>query len=324
MFRSIKVSLLVLGLAFAFPAAGGAVEFAAWLEALKAEALGKGIRQATLDAALDGIRPIPRVIELDRNQPEFKLTFTQYMNRVVPQKRIERGRRLLAENKALLEAVSAKFGVQARFLVALWGIESDFGRLTGGFRVIPALATLAHDGRRSKFFRIELLHALRIIDQGHVGAREMMGSWAGAMGQVQFMPSSFNNFAFDFDGDGRKDLWSTPGDIFASAANYLARSGWRGDKTWGREVTLPADFDRSQLGLKTRKPMSEWQALGVRRTNGGDLPKVEITASLITPTDTGRGPPFLVYGNYRTILKWNRSHFFALAVGRLADRIGGQ
>ena len=323
MFRSLKICLCAIGICLAGSAAAAA-EFTVWLEALKAEALGKGIKQATLDDAFAGVRPIPRVIELDRNQPEFKLTFEQYMSRVVPRKRVEKGRRLRAENKALLDAVSAKFGVQARFLVALWGIESDFGRLTGGFRVIPALATLAHDGRRGKFFRSQLFHALRIIDQGHIAARHMMGSWAGAMGQVQFMPSSFNNFAFDFDGDGRKDLWTTPGDIFASAANYLARSGWRGDKTWGRKVTLPADFDRSQLGLKRQIAMSEWQALGVRRANGGDLPKVEISASLITPTDKALGPPFLVYENYRTILKWNRSHFFALAVGRLADLIGDQ
>jgi membrane-bound lytic murein transglycosylase B len=146
----------------------------------------------------------------------------------------------------------------------------------------------------------------------------MVGSWAGAMGQVQFMPSSFLQFAVDFDDDGRKDLWTTPADIFASAANYLARSGWRYDKTWGRRVRLPEGFDRSLMGLEVERTLDDWQKLGVRRVNGDDLPRVEITASLITPSDEG-GPPFLVYSNYRTILKWNRSHFFALAVGRLAD-----
>lgn len=317
--------ILLIGAFLAFagqPAA--AADFPSWLDELRKEALAKGISAATVDKTLANLEPIPRVIELDRSQPEFTLTFRNYMDRVVTPARIEKARARFDQHKTLLDEVSKKHGVQARFIVALWGIESDFGRLTGGFDVIPALATLAHDGRRSAYFRGELLNALRIVDQGHIAPPNMRGSWAGAMGQVQFMPSSFLRFAVDFDGDGKKDLWSTLPDVFASAANYLARSGWNGDQTWGRQVRLPEGFDPALLQPKVRKSLKEWQQLGVRRANGTDLPTVDIQASLVRPTEgktTGDEPVFLVYGNYETILKWNRSHFFALAVGHLADAI---
>jgi membrane-bound lytic murein transglycosylase B len=298
-----------------------AVEFRVWLDELRTEALEKGISTKTVETALDGLQPIPRVIELDRRQPEFTLTYQDYMKRVVTDVRIKKARARYDEHKELLSKVSAKYGVQARFVVALWGIETDFGRITGGFDVIPALATLAHDGRRSTFFRAQLLNALTIVDQGHISADAMKGSWAGAMGQVQFMPSSFLNFAVDFDGDGRKNLWDSNEDIFGSAANYLARSGWNGDQTWGRRINLPEAFDLSLIDYKkVRRPIAFWQSLGVRRAGGGDLPNAELTASLVRPTD-GVDPTFMIYGNYRAILKWNRSHYFALAVGHLADAI---
>lgn len=296
--------------------------FDVWLRDLQREAAEKGIGQATIDSALVGLKPIPRVIELDRRQPEFTLTFQQYMDRVVPQSRVEKGKQRLNENRALLERVSKKYGVQARFIVAFWGIETDFGRVTGGFPVIAALATLAHDGRRSSYFRKELMYALEIVDRGHIGAKEMMGSWAGAMGQAQFMPSSFKSFAVDGDGDGRIDLWTNKADVFASAANYLARSGWKSDETWGRPVKLPEGFDTTAVGAKVRKPITAWHAMGVRRLDGGDLPKRDLKAAIVLG-DGKTGPAFLVYDNYHTILKWNRSIFFAVAVGSLADRIGG-
>lgn len=301
-----------------------ASDFQAWLDDLRKEAFAKGISPVTVEQTLTKLEPIPRVIELDRSQPEFTLTFRDYMDRVVTPTRVENARARYDEHKALLTEVARKHGVQPRFIVALWGIESDFGRLTGGFGVIPALATLAHDGRRSRYFRGELLNALQIIDQGHIGAAGMRGSWAGAMGQVQFMPSSFLRFAIDFDGDGRKDLWKTLPDVFASAANYLAGSGWNGDQTWGRRVTVPAGLDASLFNKNVRKSLKEWQELGVRRSSGADLPQVDIAASLVRPTEgktVGDEPAFLVYGNYEAILKWNRSHFFALAVGHLADAI---
>ena len=314
---------MALGLA-ASPAYADAKsgDFATWLSGLRAEAVAKGIRPATLDAALTGVTPIPRVIELDRHQPEFTLTFDQYMARVVPAKRVVKAREKYRENKALLDKIGAKFGVQPRFIVAFWGIETDFGRIGGGFHVIPALATLAYDGRRSAYFRQELLNALTIIDQGNVDADGMLGSWAGAMGQFQFMPSSFLHFAYDYDGDGKRDIWRNQGDAFASAANYLSKSGWRDDETWGRPVKLPKGFDKTLAGLETVKKISEWQALGVRRANGQDLPKRDLRASIVM-ADEKSGPAFMVYDNYRVTLKWNRSLFFAVAVGTLAERIGG-
>ena len=314
------VALISVLLLFAVP--GSAEDFQIWLGKLRVEAEGKGISQSVLDEALAGIQPIPRVIELDRRQPEFTLTFTQYRDRVVPQSRIKKGRVKYQENRDLLEEIGGKIGVQPRFIVALWGIETDFGRVTGGFKVIPALATLAHDGRRSAFFRKELLNALQILHEGHIAPKEMMGSWAGAMGQSQFMPSSFLAHAVDYDGDGRRDIWTTRPDVFASAANYLAKSGWRADQTWGREVKLPPGFDFALADLKVRKPIGGWQALGVRQPDGGDLPTRQLSASIVLPEKGKMSPAYLVYSNYRTTLRWNRSTYFALAVGLLSDGIG--
>lgn len=311
------VSALVL---MSLPA--GAREFKAWLAELRAEAQAKGISDGILDAALGRIKPIPRVIELDRRQPEFTLTFRHYLDRVVPASRVRKGRAKFRANRALLEEIGAKIGVQPRFIVALWGIETDFGRVTGGFKVIPALATLAFDGRRGAYFRKELLHALQILDEGHISPQAMVGSWAGAMGQSQFMPSSFLAYAIDYDGDGRRDIWTTRQDVFASAANYLAKSGWRADQTWGREVILPAGFDAAMADLEVRKSIGDWQALGVRRADGGDLPKRRLAASIVLPEKGKMSPAYMVYNNYRTTLRWNRSTYFALAVGLLSDGIG--
>lgn len=302
-------------------AAENQTPFAEWLKAFRADARASGIRDATLDRALAGIGPIPRVIELDRRQPEFTLTFREYMDRVAPQSRVEKGRKRLGENRGLLQDIADKYGVQARFLVAFWGVETDFGRQTGGFPVVAALATLAYDGRRSAYFRKELIYALEIIDAGHVQPEGMIGSWAGAMGQTQFMPSSFRSYAIDYDGDGRIDLWNSRPDVLASAANYLKRSGWKKDETWGRAVRLPEGFDARHVGTGVVKTLAEWSALGLTRADGAPLPSRPLKASVIL-AEAGKGPAFLVYDNYRTILKWNRSTFFAIAIGSLADRIG--
>ncbi len=315
------VVMVAAALLFGAPARAADPDFAQWLDELRVEAAARGIRQRTLDRALTGVKPIPRVIELDRRQPEFTLTFEEYLDRVVPASRVETGRHKLAENRALLDRVAREYGVQARFIVALWGIESDFGRHGGGFSVIAALVTLAHDGRRSAFFRGQLFDALTILDEGHIEPEKMIGSWAGAMGQNQFMPSSFVRFAQDYDRDGRRDIWTTKADIFASAANYLERSGWRRDQDWGREVRLPAGFDHRLATLEINKSLAQWQALGVRRPDGGDLATDAPGASLVLPEGEG-GAAYLVHDNYATILKWNRSNFFAIAVGRLADAIG--
>ena len=200
-------------------------------------------------------------------------------------------------------------------------IETNFGQHTGGFPVIAALATLAHDGRRSSYFRGELLKALQIIEEGHITSKNMKGSWAGAMGQSQFMPSSFLSYAYDYNGDGRRDIWTTRNDVFASIANYLSSVGWRDDITWGREVIIPSTLNAKNLSeKKTVKRMAEWQSLGVRLTDRSDLPKRDLKSRLVMP-ERGQGRAFLAYENYNNILKWNRSNFFAIAVGSLADQI---
>lgn len=301
--------------------------FSDWLVDLRAEARSKGISDKTLDAALTGLKPIPRVVELDRRQPEFTWTFRKYMDNLVNDKRIETGKLKLAENAKMLTEISEKYGVQPRFLIAFWGLETDFGRLAEGyFPTIAALATLAHDGRRSKFFRQQLFTALKIIDQGHISAERMKGSWAGAMGHFQFIPTTFDAYATDYDGDGKIDIWGNQGDAYASAANFLSKAGWKGDEIWGREVKLPKGFDFNLAVLKVRKTLPQWQALGVRRVDGSSLPipssSAEMTASIVAPAGA-KGPAFLVYGNFRTIMVWNQSINYALAIGQLADRLVG-
>lgn len=304
-----------------FGAKAIAEEFNTWLDTLKIEARSKGISQSTIESSLSGIKPIPRVIELDRKQPEFTLTFKEYLRRVVSDRRIRIGKAKLVEHEKLLAEITIKYGVQPRYIIALWGIETDFGRITGGFPVISSLATLAYDGRRSKFFRKELFLALKIVDKGHITAKDMLGSWAGAMGQNQFMPSSFHAYAVDYNRDGSKDIWKTLPDIFASIANYLSKSGWQGDQTWGRAVRLPDKFSSKLLGRKIKKGLNQWHELGVRKLSGKDLPKRNLLSSIIRPEKGMVGPAFVVYHNYGVILKWNRSNYFATAVGTLSDNI---
>lgn len=294
-------------------------DFGTWLDALKAEARQRGISQTTLDTAFQGVEPVTRVLELDRRQPEFTQTFWTYLGRAVSETRISRGKKLLQEHAGLFAEVERKYGVQPRFLVSFWGLETNFGDYTGGFPVISALATLAHDERRADFFRAELFHALTILEAGHILPAKMSGSWAGAMGQPQFMPSTFTGYATDGDGDGKIDIWGSLPDVFHSAANYLSSVGWKGDETWGREVLLPPDFDLELAQLSVRKPISEWQAIGVRRSNGRALPQADISGSIVLPAGA-KGPAFLVYQNFRSTMVWNRSILYALAVGYLADR----
>lgn len=299
----------------------GEDDFAAWLAEFRTEALAAGISRQTVDAALSEVEaPLPRVIDLDRKQPETTETLKDYVAARVNRVRVNNGRRMMNLYPTWLGRVEREYGVQRRFIVALWGIETSYGEHSGGLSVIQTLATLAYDRRRGTFFRKELLEALRILDAGHIPLRRMKGSWAGAMGQFQFMPSSFRRFAVDADGDGRIDIWRSVPDALASAANYLALAGWKDDQTWGRPVTLPGTFDYALAGLNTRLPLSRWQSLGVRRSNGSALPRRNLDASLILP-DGPEGPAFLVYDNFRAILRWNRSTSFAVAVGTLADRI---
>lgn len=298
-------------------------EFRVWLETLRLEAIDSGISAATVNIALANVALVERIIELDRNQPEFKLDFWGYVSRVVTNARIEQGRIHLETHRELLEDVQLRYGIPPHVLVAAWGIESNYGRTQGSSPVISSLVTLAYDERRSAFFRAELLHALKIIDEGHIELDDMKGSWAGAMGQLQFMPSTFVDYARDGDGDGRKDIWNNPADAVESAANFMASAGWQAGIIWGRQVQLPAEFDAKLQGLDTRKALREWQALGIRTIGGGDLPSVAVKGSVVIPAD-GIEPAFMVYQNYRTIMRWNRSHLFAISVGHLADRISGK
>lgn len=319
--RATAFSLALAGL-FASPARSDEA-FQAWLGALRAEAEADGISAETLDQALTGVEPIARIIELDRRQPEFTESFWRYLDQRVTDQRIERGRALLAEQAALFREVERRYGVQPRFLAAFWGLESNYGSAPGDYPVIDALVTLAYDTRRGDFFRTQLLDALRILDQGDIAYDRMKGSWAGAMGHVQFIPSTFAHYAVDEDGDGRRDIWDSLPDALASAANFLSQIGWDHNSTWGREVRLPADFPWELAGLDQRKTLGEWQALGVRRADGRDLPASPRTAALVAPGGHA-GPAFLVYQNFRVILNWNRSVTYAVAVGHLADRLAGQ
>ena len=300
--------------------------FDSWLANLRAEAKSRGISKNVLDAALGGAKPIKRVIELDRKQPEFTMTFAQYMKKIVSDRRIRKAREKLREHDKILTKISKKYGVQKRFIVTFWGVETNFGQYLGSFNVPHALATLAHDGRRSAYFRKELLNALRILEDGHIRPNKMKGSWAGAMGQSQFMPSSFLSYAVDWDGDGKRDIWDTKSDVFASTAYYLAKAGWRDDITWGRAVSIPAGFNldnknAAELADKKRKMnINEWAHHGVRSKDGSALPAANLTARLVMPAGND-GPAFLVYSNFDSILDWNRSNYYALAIGHLSDQL---
>lgn len=294
--------------------------FGVWSQEFKAEASAAGVSEALLSKAFAELTPNNRVVELDRKQPENTKTFSQYLKGAVNDSRITKGRALLQEHSALLREVSAKYGVKPRFIIALWGIETNFGGYTGDFSIVRSLATLAYDGRRADFFRKELLNALKIIDEGHISLADMEGSWAGAMGQCQFMPSSFLAYAVDHNGDGRKDIWGTLPDVFASIANYLSQSGWNDSLTWGREVRIPGSIDEALLDGKHYKSLNEWQALGVRNGSGGALPSRDVQGALTVPGSRAE-PTYLIYSNYDVLLKWNRSRYFATAVGLLSDAI---
>ncbi len=299
------------------------LDYPTWLENFKIRAVKNGVSKEIVDETLNQVKIIPRIIELDRNQPEFTLTLTQYLNNVVSSTRKKKGISKIRENWTLLKEISEKYKVQPRFIVALWGIETDFGRVSGGFPVIDALVTLSYDGRRGKYFSKELINALKIIDQGHISYDQMKGSWAGAMGQTQFMPSSFLSYAQDYNNDGKKDIWKSKEDALASAANYLSNLKWDQNETWGREVIVNDDFNliNEELTLKNKKKISEWQKLGVRRTDGSDLPKKNIEGYLIKINDKNKTRYFLVYKNFKKILKRNTSNYFAIAVGILSDSI---
>ena len=296
--------------------------FASWVEELRQEALLLGFSEQTLLVLNDLDAPLERVLELDNSQPEFVQTFSRYLSLRVTPNQIRQGIDLMREHRLLLDEVRRMYGVQPHYLVAFWAIESNYGRNTGGFSVLQALATLAFDPRRAQFFRQQLLMALQIIEDGHIQAEDMSGSWAGAMGQLQFMPNIFSRYGVDGDGDGRVDIWNSLPDIFHSAANFLSQSGWRGDERWGREVILPLDFDFNLSGTLVRRSLEEWQEIGVRQVDGNPIPVASMQGSVVLPSGAD-GPAFLAYSNFRTTMIYNPSTFYALTVGHLADRFTG-
>ncbi|MDB4239008.1 lytic murein transglycosylase [Alphaproteobacteria bacterium] len=293
-------------------------KFKIFIDGIAKEANAMGISKSIISDFKTTTVFIPRVIELDKSQPEFKLTLSQYLKRVVTSSRIKKANLEYKKNKKLLKTIGSFYGVQPRFIVALWGIETDFGRLTGGFPVISSLSTLAFEGRRHDYFKKELLNAIKIIDQGHITLNKMTGSWAGAMGQCQFMPSSFLNYASDWDKNGSKNIWSSKGDVFASAANYLKNVGWSDKITWGRKVYLGnynEKFDKNKILL-----LREWSNYNILNSNKNKLPLVNQNARLIIPKSFGQYG-YLVYKNFDSLLNWNRSNYFAIAVGNLSDSI---
>lgn len=290
-----------------------------WLSTLEKDAREAGISQPLLDEVLPQITLKKSIVKLDRHQPHKTLSFAEYQAKVLPEKRIAEGKKMLATHRSLLEAIGQRYHVQPRFIVALWGMESDFGRNMGSFKVIDALATLTYEGRREAFFRSELLKALKVLDQGNTTYTSMKGSWAGAMGQCQFMPSSYLDYAVDYDGDGKRDIWNNHADIFASIAHYLSRRQWNPMSNWGEQVQVPNEINKEIIDKRSRKPLKEWAALGIRKTDGTPLAlQPKVTATLIQP-DKKKDAFYLAYDNYDVILQWNRSAYFATTVGMFSD-----
>jgi len=294
--------------------------FAAFLAGFRAEASRAGISAATLDRAFAGVTPNAKVLERDRHQPEFTMTWARYRNLLLTDKRFAEGQSAAAQNRAVFAAVQQRFAVDPEVIAGIWGLESEFGAHTGDFRVVEALATLAWDGRRAKFFRGELLAALKILEHGDVTPAHMTGSYAGAMGQPQFMPSSYLRYAVDFDGTGRRDIWTSRPDVLGSIANYLKQSGWRAGEAWGQPVALPAGFNDVQAGRDNKRPLSDWAAQGVRPIAREWKATAASQAALLLP-DGAPGDAFLVYPNFQAIRRYNPSDFYALGVGLLGDGI---
>lgn len=302
------------------PVLAASEDFGKWMSDFRAEAKAKGISEATLDAALDGVEPKPAAIREDRAQPEFAQSFEEYAKARVSEKRVEKGLEMMRSNAAALRRADRKYGVDKEALAAFWGMETNYGSVMGDLPIPASLATLAYEGRRGAFFRSQLLDALRIIEDGKAKAEDLKGSWAGAMGQMQFMPSTFLAYGVDGDGDGKIDLRGSAADALSSGANYLKSEGWRKGEPIAVEARLPKRFDWSQAREGNRKEIAKWERMGVRPI-GGKFPKRGM-AELILPE--GRlGPAFLAFGNYGVAMRWNKSPSYALSVGILERRLKG-
>lgn len=296
--------------------------FQAWVKAFRVEAEDAGISKATLDTALTGIKLNHKVLKRDAYQPEFVKPIWSYLNTAVSDTRVTNGKRKYAQHKQLLEEVGTKYGVAPQLITAIWGLETAYGVTFGGFNVIESFATLGYHGRRSSFAKQQLIAALQIIDNGDIPAEKMIGSWAGAMGHTQFIPTSYNERAVDYDKDGRRDIWGSFGDVFASTANYMKNAKWRADETWGAAITLPDDFDWNLADRSVKKPVSEWASLGIKPANGKKLPYSAGEAWILLPAGH-QGPAFIALPNFRSIMRYNNSTAYALGISMLSDRIAG-
>ena len=297
-------------------------EFPAFVETLKTQARAQGISDSTINSAFANVHFVDRVIKSDQNQLEKKIMLDEYLDRVITPEKIEKARAQFQQHKRELNQISNRTGVQSQYIVALWAMESHFGEIQGKEDIISALATLAFEGRREAFFTKELIASLKILDQGHIKVDELKGSWAGAMGQNQFMPTSYLRYGADGDGDGKIDIWANTSDVFASTANYLKSEGWKAGGSWGKEITLPKGFDSALAGTKTNqgKTVSQWQQLGITQKDGTPLHVSKRKAWIVTPDDN-QGRSYLVYNNFRTIMRWNRSYYFAISISMMADAI---
>lgn len=296
--------------------------FPEFVEKLKREARQQGIRASTINQAFANIHFVDHVVKSDQNQPEQKVLLDDYLNRVITPEKVTQARTQMRTHQQILRRTEQRYGVQPQYLVALWALESRFGKVQGDEDIFSALASLAFEGRREAFFTKELIAALKMVDEGHIEASQMKGSWAGAMGQNQFMPSSYLRYGADGDGDGKMDIWNNINDVFASSANYLASEGWKRGGEWGQQVTLPADFDTALAGTKTaqRKTVAQWQALGVTFPQNSRQPNAQQNAWIVIPDD-GQNRGFMALQNFRTLMAWNRSYYFAISIGMMADAI---
>jgi membrane-bound lytic murein transglycosylase B len=297
-------------------------DFRACLENVRVDALRQGVPAAVADRAFQGLTPDQKVVDLDSRQPEFSLTYAKYVGGTVSTDRIAKGQQRLAQNRGLLDALDREYGVPPQYLMAFWGVETNYGSFMGDFPVVRSVATLACMTKRVAFFSNETIQALRILAMNGMTSQQMRGSWAGAMGNMQFMPSTFTKWAVDRDGNGRIDLWSSVPDAMASAANYLRGVGFKRGLPSSDEVTLPSNFPLEQADTSVEKPVKAWAAMGVRRAGGGPLPQVDDASSIILPAGW-RGPAFILYPNFAAVMNWNRSTLYALSIGILARQIAG-
>lgn len=320
-FRHLPALVLAAGLSFSgmVPALANSADF---VRGLWPQAEARGVSRSAFEAAFSGYSYIPKIMELTQKQPEFSQTVQQYIDKRVTAAQAKKGQAMRSEWNQTLTGSQQRWGVQPEIVLAIWGMETNFGGFMGGENTIHALATLTEGGYRADYFRDELLTALRIVSDGHVSARNMTGSWAGAMGHTQFMPSSFMRYAVDYNGDGRKDIWNSVQDALGSTANYLHSFGWRPGETWGYEVKLPAGFDFAAARQLERAPLSQWQAMGITRVSGRAFPRPSDVGRLYMPAGAN-GPTFLLLPNFDVIKRYNNSDSYALAVGHLADRIIG-